>query len=428
MKTTNKFLAVLLVFVPVFLVLVAYRVATPDDWGFFGHRRLNRLAVFTLPREMMPFFKKHIEYLTEHAVDPDKRRYASRFEAVRHYIDLDHWGMLPFPDLPRSWVDALAQQAVFKLCRSTGDTLVLNGTKQQAISSEEWLFSNIGTDADVDSLYTFGSSYRAYRDFFKQTILPQYYEDFWIIPLDSLAVLWGDSTVKSQYRSAIAVDRFSEYGILPYHLIRMQTRLTAAFRNRDEAAILRLCAEFGHYIGDAHVPLHTTENYNGQLTGQNGIHAFWESRLPELFADRHYNYFTGRATYISDLSAFYWKIVLDSHALVDSVLRVERRLQQSYPLDRQFCAEERLGQTIRTQCRDYAAAFHKSLGDMVEQRMRATIHAIGSAWFTAWVDAGQPDLGKLENGRNTDEPAREGDAETQKTGKSGLRNTIHKEN
>ena len=58
-------------------------------WGFFGHRRLNRLAIFTLPSGLVSFYKKHIEYVTEHAVDPDKRRYASTFEASRHFLDLD---------------------------------------------------------------------------------------------------------------------------------------------------------------------------------------------------------------------------------------------------------------------------------------------------------------------------------------------------
>jgi hypothetical protein len=45
-------------------------------WGFFGHKRINRMATFVLPPSMFGFYKTHIEYLTEHSVDPDKRRYA----------------------------------------------------------------------------------------------------------------------------------------------------------------------------------------------------------------------------------------------------------------------------------------------------------------------------------------------------------------
>ena len=46
-------------------------------WGFFGHKKINRVAVFTIPdSELFQFYKKNIDYLTEHAVDPDKRRSA----------------------------------------------------------------------------------------------------------------------------------------------------------------------------------------------------------------------------------------------------------------------------------------------------------------------------------------------------------------
>jgi hypothetical protein len=66
--------------------------------------------------------------------------------------------------------------------------------------------------------------------------------------------------------------------------------LVDAFKARNFELILRQSAELGHYIADAHVPLHTTSNYNGQLTNQLGLHAFWESRIPELFADKNYDY------------------------------------------------------------------------------------------------------------------------------------------
>jgi hypothetical protein len=68
---------------------------SPPAWGFFGHKRINRLAVFTLPEAMLPLFKTHIDYLTEQAVVPDKRRYILPVESFRHYINLDKWEFLP---------------------------------------------------------------------------------------------------------------------------------------------------------------------------------------------------------------------------------------------------------------------------------------------------------------------------------------------
>ena len=55
--------------------------------------------------------------------------------------------------------------------------------------------------------------------------------------------------------------------------------------NGDAKKVLFLATDLGHYIANAHVPLHTTLNYNGQLSNQSGFHAFWESRLPELFSE-----------------------------------------------------------------------------------------------------------------------------------------------
>ena len=150
-------------------------------------------------------------------------------------------------------------------------------------------------------------------------------------------------------------------------------------------------AEIGHYIGDAHVPLHTTENYNGQMTGQDGIHGFWESRLPELYADSEYDYFVGKAEYIKDLKLYFWDVVITSHSLVDSVLGIEKSLSQTFPRDQQYCYEERLGITLRMPCEPYAKAYHDRMQGMIETRLRQTILAVGNFWYTAWVNAGQPD-------------------------------------
>jgi hypothetical protein len=87
--------------------------------------------------------------------------------------------------------------------------------------------------------------------------------------------------------------------------------------------------------------------------------------------------------------------------LVDSVLTIERRLSETFPQDQQFCFDERLNRTIRIQCEAYAAAYQEAMQGMVEQRMRDAILAIASSWYTAWIDAGQPDLSDLGEARLT---------------------------
>lgn len=344
------------------------------------------MAVFTLPPEMSGFYKKHLEFITEHAVDPDKRRYATRHEAVRHYIDIDHWDVYPFQKVPRNWVDALMQHTRMQVISNRGDTLSF-GLDTLGRELEFLLFR------DTIRGQSYGVNAKHYRRFFIEQILTQYYEDEWVVDCKLLQELFGKPIDCQQ---AFAEQHFSEYGILPYHLNKMQSDLTTAFRQKNVQRILRLSAEMGHYIGDAHVPLHTTENYNGQLTDQVGIHAFWESRLPELFADKNYDFFVGPAQYWAQPDEVFWEVVLASHVLVDSVLQIEKRLSRQFPQDQQFCYEDRLDLTVRTQCEAYARAYDQAMGSMVEDRMRASILAIGSSWFTAWVNAGQPDLRKLD--------------------------------
>src|ERR1044072_7869290 len=78
------------------------------SWGFFAHKKINYYAVFLLPPEMLVLYKPNIEFLSEHATDPDKRRYSIAAEGARHYIDIDHYGKYPYIELPHNRKDAAA--------------------------------------------------------------------------------------------------------------------------------------------------------------------------------------------------------------------------------------------------------------------------------------------------------------------------------
>lgn len=205
-------------------------------------------------------------------------------------------------------------------------------------------------------------------------------------PFDSLPRRWSEAVAR------YSEDTLQHYGIAPWWLIATHYRLTEAFRQKDAARILKLSADLAHYMADCHVPLHVSSNHNGQLTGQQGVHAFWESRLPELLADRGWNFFTGKATYISNPAELIWQRVLESARAADTVLRYERELSATFPADRKFAYEERNGAIVRQYSTAFALAYHLKLEGMAERRMRQSIHAIASLWLTAWVDAGQPDL------------------------------------
>lgn len=268
-------------------------------WGFYGHQKINYYAIFLLPPDMFGFYKKNIDYLSAHAVDPDKRRYAVPAEAPRHYIDLDLYGNPPYLSLPRKWDDAIA---------------------------------------------------------------------------------------------ACTEDSLNKYGIVPWWVQRMEQRLTTAFKENDIETILKISAEIGHYIADAHVPLHASSNHNGQCTDQVGIHSFWESRIPELLAEKEWDFFIDKAVYLQSPGNFIWDRVMESALAADTVLKEEKKLSTRFPIDKQYAFEQRNGITVKQYSQAYTLAYDRVLQGMTERKMQASIYAVACFWFTAWVNAGQPVL------------------------------------
>ena len=295
------------------------------SWGFFAHQKINRMAVFTLPDEMIGFYKKHIEYVSQHAVDPDRRRNVNPDEAPRHYIDIDRYGKYPFDSIPHWWKKAIKK--------------------------------------------------------------------------------YSEDSLKA-------------HGINPWYIEKMMYRLTDAFKEENLDLILHYSADIGHYIADAHVPLHTTQNYNGQLTNQKGIHGFWESRIPELKSEG-YNYWIGRAKYIEKPLEKAWSTIKDSHAAVDSVLQFEALLNAKYSPDKKYSFENHGATLMRVYSAEYTNDYDKMLNGMVERRMRAAIITVGSMWYTAWVNAGKPNLNRLGDKDISDslKLAQKAEQELWKTGK-----------
>jgi hypothetical protein len=201
--------------------------------------------------------------------------------------------------------------------------------------------------------------------------------------------------IPHQWQEAVdqfTVDSLAAHGIVPWWIMVMHQRLKKAFAEKDIQLVLKLSADIGHYIADAHVPLHASSNHNGQKTDQLGIHAFWESRLPELFAEKQYDLLIGRADYIKEPLQFIWERVYESGAASDTVLRTEKALSKVFGDHERMSFEYRNNKLVRQYSEKYASRYHKELNGMVERRMRASIYAIASFWYTAWVEAGQPDL------------------------------------
>lgn len=207
-------------------------------------------------------------------------------------------------------------------------------------------------------------------------------------PFTNLPQHWIDAAAK--YSS----DTLNKYGTVPWAITSNYYWLVKAMKRHDTTAILTLSSNLGHYISDAHVPLHLTQNYDGQLTGQTGLHSLWESRLPELYSDR-YNYNVGKVRYIANPLAEAFKICRSSYKAVDSVLRFERALNKQFTDSTKYAMEQRGSRMVKVYSVAYSRAYQKMLNAMVQRRMRSSVLSVGSFWFSAWVDAGQPDLNKL---------------------------------
>ncbi len=281
------------------LVIDAHYLST-SNWGFFAHKKINRLAIFALPSPLFDFYRKHIEYITNHAIDPDKRRYAVKGEAECHFLDIDYYtdnAELIDTLLPYKWKEAIAK--------------------------------------------------------------------------------YSEDTLR-------------KHGIAPYNIQWVMLKLGKAFEECDTEKILKHSADLGHYIADIHVPLHTTKNYNGQFSNQDGIHAFWESRLPELFYDK-YELLPQKAVYLDYPPRIIWRTVIESNLLLHKVLLGEDSLSKLYP-NGKYAYVERGATMNKDYSEEYATIYHNILDNMVEQRMLKAIEMLSSMWYTAWVNAGQPDL------------------------------------
>ena len=106
-------------------------------------------------------------------------------------------------------------------------------------------------------------------------------------------------------------------------------------------------------------------------------------------------FFIGKAYYIPHLFSFIWDRILESATASDSVLRCEKEINDSLHPDLKYAFEERRGKMVKQYSIAYATLYESRLNHMIERRMRQSIFAEASCWYTAWVNAGQPPLDHL---------------------------------
>jgi hypothetical protein len=184
------------------------------------------------------------------------------------------------------------------------------------------------------------------------------------------------------YTAAIAkfgVERIRQNGTVPWRTEEYFGNLRRAFEDYARRGafgqfdILFFAAALGHYVADAHVPFHAVENYDGQLTGQHGIHARFESTLFERYRDR-LTIGPGPAQPITSPRDFVFDVIIEGTRLVPPILKSDL---------------EAIG-TREVYDDEYYASFYAANRRVLERRLNESITAVAGMIAGAWQSAGRP--------------------------------------
>ena len=211
------------------------------------------------------------------------------------------------------------------------------------------------TDPDVDEL----PGYYHYIDI-------DYYPEFFegTFPHD-----WNEAVEQYGY------DVIISNGTIPWVIEAWTDSLTVLMSSGQWETVWQLAAELGHYVADSHQPLHLTLNYNGQLTGNYGIHSRYETHMinPHL-----------SELPLPDSSSIYWSSVIDS---------VFRYIEEIYPYVNEIIAADDLA---AAQDPNYNSTYYNILWEELDSLTISVIHCaiidLASIWQTAWINAGSPTL------------------------------------
>ncbi len=197
------------------------------------------------------------------------------------------------------------------------------------------------------------------------------------IDIDNYPEFIADGKISTSYDSVVTDhgEAFvTDNGTLPWATLAAYDSLKSCFERGDWEKAALTAADLGHYVADGHMPMHVSKNYNGQLTGNNGIHFRYESGMINDHV-AEINYDGSPAAFIPDVRTYVFHYLYESYRYVDSVLLADD------------CAKETAGDTN-------SALYFNTLWDRTKgftsQLFRNASHALAELIYTAWVEAGRP--------------------------------------
>jgi hypothetical protein len=192
-------------------------------------------------------------------------------------------------------------------------------------------------------------------------------------------------------------DTLKKYGYVPYQVLIEYDSLVSALKHNNADSIIFYAVDLAHYIEDANVPLHTTNNYDGQLTGQKGSHALWESTIPELELSSYNLYTKHKATYLTDKTETIWMAVRRAHALLPEMFEKEKEVAANFPDSSKYEERNYYGRKTKVYTDAFAKQYADALTTTINDQLNFSANMVADFWYTAWVDAGKPSMKNLYN-------------------------------
>jgi hypothetical protein len=171
------------------------------------------------------------------------------------------------------------------------------------------------------------------------------------------------------------VDFVLKNGTLPWRCEEIYKKLAEAFTQKAPYSrdnIRLFSSVLAHYIADANQPFHAALNYDGQLTGQWGVHSRFETELFERYESKLH--LAPELASIGNPREFAFSALTASFALVQPILDADKAAVGT----RDFYDDE------------YFDRFFAGVKPILERRLSDSIGAVSAAIASAWVEAGRP--------------------------------------
>lgn len=197
------------------------------------------------------------------------------------------------------------------------------------------------------------------------------------IDIDNYAEFLSDGRIPQILDSAVAMHGSSfvyNNGILPWATLATFDSLKSCFERRDWDKAVLFASDLGHYVADGHMPLHVTYNYDGQYTGNNGIHSRYESTMINAYISA-FNYEGQEAEEIQDVSQYIFDYLYHSNGLVNQVIAADNYAKSI---------------NSNTSSSEYKTALWAETNDFTIDLFSDASHSLAELIYTAWLQAGSP--------------------------------------